>query len=777
MAQDLDEKLGTRLAEERSTEAVFRLRLLPHRQYEYVSPAIRRLTGYEPSAFYADPGLLRDLVASDDRAALDALDYATIEPDANITVRMHHRDGRELWTEHVLWPVRDGGMTVAVEGTIRDVSKWQQAADTLHRLGRTLSDAFDGLADVDSRTLRFTKMDPKAAALMGIDPSEVTRRGISDVFDEAACTRLVQTGALIAAGKIDRSSLETVVRRRGRPDRDVLIRLSASEGNPPELLLLFEDRTAEQRLGAERVRLEAAVGSATDAVAIIDSSHSFLFTNTAFQQLTGYAARECIGFRPEILRALLPDPALWASVGERTPWKGMVRGSGKGERPVETLSSVSPVHEPGGENVSFVVVLHDITEARTALTALGRERGSRDRLTEALASLDDGASIEDIALALCHAALALPDVAAAVLLDLSLDAEPAVVALSPRSGFENLAPQLMAPGKLKAVLAQSHEGSWVEETALLGNRAEGPGFSLDGASLLVLSPIRHADRLLGLLAAVGGDSLRDDVRSLGGLASTAAGLLGPGLLERAEKRLIRRGLTDVLAHRRFRPIFQPIINIVDGGTVAWEATTRFDDGRPPAERFAEALLAGMTIDLEAAATRAAVTEASLNDPEGWLSLNVSATFLGSGDRLLDLLPGPSRRVVLELANASDVDDRARAVIARLPGHVQLAVDSTSREMHTLHAVVDLRPAFIKLPMDLVRGINHDRVRQALVAGLEHFARNTSSDLIAVGVETEAEFATLLDLKVSYAQGDYLGPAGFFPISSRPDVDGALNARA
>jgi EAL domain-containing protein (putative c-di-GMP-specific phosphodiesterase class I) len=69
------------------------------------------------------------------------------------------------------------------------------------------------------------------------------------------------------------------------------------------------------------------------------------------------------------------------------------------------------------------------------------------------------------------------------------------------------------------------------------------------------------------------------------------------------------------------------------------------------------------------------------------------------------------------------------------------------------------------------------VRQALVAGLEHFARNTSSDLIAVGVETEAEFATLLDLKVSYAQGDYLGPAGFFPISSRPDVDGALNARA
>jgi len=85
------------------------------------------------------------------------------------------------------------GMTVAVEGTIRDVSKWQQQPTPLHRLGRTLSDAFDGLADVDSRTLRFTKMDPKPRPSWVLTQASYEKR-ISDVFDERRCTRLVQRG-------------------------------------------------------------------------------------------------------------------------------------------------------------------------------------------------------------------------------------------------------------------------------------------------------------------------------------------------------------------------------------------------------------------------------------------------------------------------------------------------------------------------------------------------------------------------------------------------------
>ena len=764
MGRDRDDSLGPRLSEQYASEVVFRVRLVPQREVLYVSPAVFGLIGLDPGAFYSNPDLLLDAIATADQKGEANLDFDKLAPATLVTRRMRHRDRREIWTEYVLWPIREGGLTTTIDGTIRDVSKWKKDTTGLSRIVRMLSDVFDGVVGVDTRTTKFTESDPKALSLLGLKATELTSKGLSDVFDEATCARLIKAGPLIASGELGRSSFEAVIRRRGGQDADVTVRMSSSNTDPSSLLLIFEDRTAKSRLGVERTRLEAAISNATDAVAIIDSSHSFLFTNPAFQQLTGYSARECVGYRPDIFRALIPEPAFWEGVRERELWKGVVRGEGKGGRRIDSLASVNPIPEPGTDSVTFVVVVHDLTETQAAIAALARERTSRDRLTEALALLDERASIEEKALALCQAALAMPNTTAALILDLSLETEPQVIAANPPSGFERLTRHLLAPARIQAVIARAADNSWLEPTAKLGGGAEGPGFNLENATTLALSRITCHERAVGLLAVVGPEGLSKELRPLANLASTASGLMGKDLVDRADIRRIRREITDLLAHRQFRPIFQPIIQLEDGGTAGWEAYSRFEDGASPVKRFAEAIRADMAIDLEAATTKAAVTETRLNDPRGWLSLNVSATFLGSGDKLLELLPGPDRMVVLELTDANALDERARATLANLPPNVQLAVDSTSKEVHTLRAIVDLRPAFIKLPMDLIRGINRDRVRQALVAGLAHFARSTSSELVAVGIETEEELITLMDLRVTYGQGYYLGPAGFFPIS-------------
>ena len=272
-----------------------------------------------------------------------------------------------------------------------------------------LSDIFDGVVGVDTKTTKFTESDPKALTLLGLSAAELTTKGLSDVFDEATCARLIQAGALVASGEVGRSSFEAVIHRRGGQTAEVTIRMSASNTDASSLLLVFEDRTTKSKLGVERVRLDAAIANITDAIAIIDSSHSFLFTNVAFHELTGYSARECIGYRPDIFRALIPEPAFWEGVREREPWKGVVRGDGKGGRRIDSLASVNPIPEPGSDSVTFVVVVHDLTESQAAIAALARERTSRDRLTDALASLDERASMEDKALAICQAALAMPN--------------------------------------------------------------------------------------------------------------------------------------------------------------------------------------------------------------------------------------------------------------------------------------------------------------------------------------------------------------------------------
>ena len=79
--------------------------------------------------------------------------------------------------------------------------------------------------------------------------------------------------------------------------------------------------------------------------------------------------------------------------------------------------------------------------------------------------------------------------------------------------------------------------------------------------------------------------------------------------------------------------------------------------------------------------------------------------------------------------------------------------------------------FVKLDISLIRGIDRDRAKQALVAGMRHFSRTTKSRLIAEGVETDAEARTLGELDIRLAQGYLLGrPA---PL---PKIDRGKNPR-
>jgi EAL domain-containing protein (putative c-di-GMP-specific phosphodiesterase class I) len=83
-------------------------------------------------------------------------------------------------------------------------------------------------------------------------------------------------------------------------------------------------------------------------------------------------------------------------------------------------------------------------------------------------------------------------------------------------------------------------------------------------------------------------------------------------------------------------------------------------------------------------------------------------------------------------------------------------------------LVELRPDFVKIDIGLVRGVNADLTRQALVVGLRHFAQATNRDVIAEGIETEAERRTLLALGVNLGQGFLFGqpaPASDFAVAS------------
>jgi EAL domain-containing protein (putative c-di-GMP-specific phosphodiesterase class I) len=67
----------------------------------------------------------------------------------------------------------------------------------------------------------------------------------------------------------------------------------------------------------------------------------------------------------------------------------------------------------------------------------------------------------------------------------------------------------------------------------------------------------------------------------------------------------------------------------------------------------------------------------------------------------------------------------------------------------------LNPDFIKLDMTLTRDVHRDETRRALVVALVAFGSQIGASVVAEGVETAEQLATLRELGVQFGQGFYL----------------------
>lgn len=233
-----------------------------------------------------------------------------------------------------------------------------------------------------------------------------------------------------------------------------------------------------------------------------------------------------------------------------------------------------------------------------------------------------------------------------------------------------------------------------------------------------------------------------------------------GLVAAASRHKIR----SVIRESAFSIVFQPIVELGSRAIVGYEALTRFSDGTRPDLRFGQAESVGLGLELEAATLEAAVRASAVLPANAWLNLNVSPALVLAGAPLASILRDWGWQVVLEMTEhvaVTDYDDLRRA-IAALGDTVRIAIDDAGAGFASFRHILELRPHFVKIDRAIVGGVDSDPSRQALVAGMRHFAVMTGCVLIAEGIETDAELGTLLELGVSLGQGYLLGrpsPAG------------------
>lgn len=217
--------------------------------------------------------------------------------------------------------------------------------------------------------------------------------------------------------------------------------------------------------------------------------------------------------------------------------------------------------------------------------------------------------------------------------------------------------------------------------------------------------------------------------------------------------------------------FQPIYDMASGQIVSQEALVR-----GPAGESAYSVLSQLTAPgiyqfderLRAAAIRLA---AKIGGPEALhlnlnlmpRSLEVSPSALASTLETAQNCGLSPESITIEITESEIIHDIEGfvAVANEYRGTgIQYAIDDFGAGYAGLYLLAEFQPDALKLDRQLVAGIERDGPRQAIVRGVLRTCEDLGIDVIAEGVETEAEFSWFRSEGVDLFQGYLLARPGF-----------------
>jgi diguanylate cyclase (GGDEF)-like protein len=239
-------------------------------------------------------------------------------------------------------------------------------------------------------------------------------------------------------------------------------------------------------------------------------------------------------------------------------------------------------------------------------------------------------------------------------------------------------------------------------------------------------------------------------------------------LQEEERGVTHAKLSDffeLMSTRQLHAVFQPILDMHSGEYFAFEGLIRGPINsflHSPQTLFQLARESGLTCEFEHLCREIVLTDYARLKLPGKLFINASipclndAGFRDNGDlpllERLGLAPG---RVVIEITENHLVSDFSvlHDILAEYRSRgFDLAMDDLGEGFSNLRMWSEVRPEFVKIDRHFITGIADDPLKFQLVRAMHQIAETCGSKLIAEGIETEAEFATVRDLGIRFTQG-------------------------
>lgn len=246
-------------------------------------------------------------------------------------------------------------------------------------------------------------------------------------------------------------------------------------------------------------------------------------------------------------------------------------------------------------------------------------------------------------------------------------------------------------------------------------------------------------------------------------------------------------LKQILHKYQIHTVFQPIVSLRDASVLGYEALSRGPEGtimESPTALFAAAEKHNMLWELEQLCRSTALKSAHALGYAQKLFLNVNPNILddhkfrqGFTLEYLQKFNIDPANIIFEITEHSavmNIGNFKKTVHHYKEQGFGIAIDDGGGGYSGLNLISDIHPHYLKLDMNLIRSIDKDSMKQALVRGMHEFSKLSDTRLIAEGIETREELSALIEIGVHYGQGFYIQhPLPYLP-PLQPEVTEYIN---
>lgn len=255
----------------------------------------------------------------------------------------------------------------------------------LSSFGDILEHSLNEIFIFDRETLKFLHVNHGAQANTGYTMEELRELTPLDIKPEFTQEQFEALIAPLLRGEVANLDFTTVHQRRDGTQYPVQVHLEKSNYRTHPVLVAIILDISMQREAENSLRLlSEAVEQSPASVVITDSAGRIEYANSMFKERTSTSIEESYGNKPGFLQrrghAGNEFETLWRTITSGKIWRGEFHSENDDGKASWESASVSPVRNADGTITHYLAVLQDITEHKMLLSQM-QDLAYRDTLT------------------------------------------------------------------------------------------------------------------------------------------------------------------------------------------------------------------------------------------------------------------------------------------------------------------------------------------------------------------------------------------------------------